>query len=84
MDANWLKESEMFHEVYKKWLPVKVGEFTKNEIREVSYFSLFSYIINQLNFKINKINILKNIIRLIILNPAKKQNYSLLKRLFFN
>lgn len=78
-DAIWLKESELFHNHYKKKFPFNVGFIKKKEIQDIEYFTLLSHIYTLKRLKQPLKKICFYYFKLFLFNPFKISNIFLLK-----
>ena len=82
-DINWLKESEKFHNDFRKLFPINKLNISKNICRELDYFAFHTYITQLITLQRSWSTVIKNLITAFTSYPIRKKNFSLLK-LFLN
>jgi hypothetical protein len=75
LDKKWFKESILWHQIHKNLLPAFVGEFSKQEIRNIKIESLKSVILSCYSTNYHLILMLKSLFSLLFLKPFSKEAF---------
>lgn len=79
-NAQWFKETILFHERYKNELPAKTVTLSKAEEKKINYYSLLKCIQYFEKFKIKSSGLLNYIFKLFVYKPVSAYNVRLLSR----